>query len=69
MSLKEGLCKGCGAPVYWITTQAGKGMIVDRKAAVVVAVTGIVYRGYPPHWATCPNAEDFKKYRGKNEKG
>lgn len=49
-------CRSCRAPVVWITTAAGKRMPVDyvREA------------GQPPpagasHFATCPNAADWRR--------
>lgn len=40
-------CSGCDADIVWIKTAAGKSMPVDGDGT--------------PHWATCPNAKDFKK--------
>lgn len=59
--LKEGKCKKCHAPLYWIQTPKKKWMPVDRKKRMVIDDDGTTHFGYDPHWATCPNAEDFKK--------
>lgn len=40
-------CRGCGAPVYWITTAAGKAMPVDLDGV--------------SHFATCPQAAKFRR--------
>lgn len=72
-------CKGCGAPVVWRYTPAGKLMplnaetlaqpnqgsyvVVDdkecRPAEPMFDQPGTAY--HMAHWATCPNAEDFKQ--------
>jgi hypothetical protein len=44
-------CTGCGAPIWWVKTRAGKNMPLN---ADMIA-----------HWATCPKAEDFRKKGGK----
>lgn len=53
------------AKTYWKNPQ-GKSRIVTRNGEVIRCdlegdiqnATGI---GWTPHWATCPNAKDFKK--------
>lgn len=62
--MSEGVCKGCGAKVYWIMTTQGKRMIVDRHRRTIVTPEGFTVQGYEPHWATCPEADRFKKRRG-----
>jgi len=42
----EGTCRGCGAKLYWIVTQAGKRMPVDPDGT--------------SHFATCPKADSFR---------
>jgi len=54
------VCKGCQAPVKWITTTKGKNMIVDPKLVTIVTKGGSTYQGFIPHWATCPVADRFK---------
>lgn len=54
-------CKGCGRQIEWIKTEAGKQMPVDPDLVTVVLKDGRVVRGYRPHWATCPNAEQFRR--------
>ena len=64
-------CKGCGAEMKWIMTEAGKNAPVDPdpvKVFVKNEATGAwtVVSGFVPHFATCPNADQFRK-GGKSE--
>jgi hypothetical protein len=43
-----GTCRGCGADLIWYLTPKGKAMPVETLTL-------------EPHWAKCPNAEDFRK--------
>ncbi|MEC4804436.1 MAG: hypothetical protein SAJ12_10480 [Jaaginema sp. PMC 1079.18] len=45
---KPSKCKGCGADILWAKTAAGKFTPLDLDAVT-------------PHWATCPDAANFKK--------
>lgn len=57
-------CRGCGATIFWIRMHTGRMMPCDTDKQVFVVdgpVGGQVYKGYRPHWASCPNAADFKK--------
>ena len=57
-------CKGCGAEIRWITTEAGKAMPLDAKPVNFYIQSGETWKmtqGYIVHWATCPNAKDFKR--------
>ena len=38
---------GCGAGIWWVQTKAGKAMPLNSDGT--------------PHWATCPNAREFKR--------
>lgn len=80
---QDSSCRGCGAPIVWIKTPAGKAMPCDPapvyyKAAPggkdkIVTTRGEVVSceivpggeatdaGYRPHWATCPQAGQFKR--------
>lgn len=40
-------CKGCKAIIYWIKTESGRPMPVDPDGT--------------SHFASCPNASDFRK--------
>ena len=54
-------CKKCKAKIRWIKTKKGKWMPVDSKEITIVTIVGEIQKGYIPHWATCPNAEEFRK--------
>ena len=50
---KPATCKGCDAAVFWVThPKTGKRALYDPNGLI--------------HFATCPNAADF---RGKGKKG
>ncbi len=53
-------CKGCNREIKWLKTTAGKKMPVDPQEVTIVTKAGSTYRGFIPHWATCPKAEQFK---------
>ena len=57
-------CKSCGADIIWIEMQSGKKMPCNSEKTTIVTEDGKTITGYIPHWATCPNAQNFKK-RGK----
>jgi hypothetical protein len=46
--LNQAKCRGCGAAILWFSTPKGKRMPFDAATL-------------EPHWATCPQAEEFKK--------
>jgi hypothetical protein len=46
----DSACRGCGGPIQWWKTPKGKFMPMD------VDLDG----NSKPHWATCPNAKDFR---------
>ena len=57
-------CQSCGAEIVWFKTRAGKWMPADprpEKRLVVRASELVEVKDtYVPHWATCPDAEDFR---------
>ena len=71
-------CKRCGAPIFWAPTKNGKDMPVDeapdRARGNLVLENGTVrvaaesdddaFFRYTSHFATCPNANEFRKKRG-----
>lgn len=57
-------CKGCGAEVQWIKTPSGKAMPLNIQKQTVVTLEGQVVSGFTSHFATCPNANNFR--RGAN---
>ena len=57
-------CKGCGQEIQWIMMASGAKMPVDAKPTKLIQVKhgiGELIDVYTPHWATCPNADQFKK--------
>lgn len=58
-------CRSCGARIVWIETAAGKKMPLDEKKATVVLDDGTVVTGRVSHFATCPQAGEWRK--GKSE--
>lgn len=54
-------CKGCGFQIVWVKTKAGKNMPCDPELVKVVTEDGDVVTGRVSHFATCPNADDFRK--------
>ena len=61
-------CKGCGAEIKWIRTENNKNMPLDLELITIyiVDVAGFprLAKGHQIHWATCPEAKQFKK-KGK----
>lgn len=54
-------CRGCGAPIVWIQTKAGKRMPVNVEPyTTVVTDGGEVVRGRTSHFSTCPMADLFR---------
>ena len=54
-------CKGCGAEITWIKTEAGKIMPCNLEKTTIVTEQGKTVVGHVPHWATCSKANDFKE--------
>lgn len=48
-------CRGCAAPVHFITSPDGKPQICDLDQIKVVTPSGEVVTGYRSHWASCPS--------------
>lgn len=61
MEKDQSVCKKCGAPIKWVKTKNNRSMPVDIGRKVLVTDAGSVVRGFNPHWATCPHADDFRK--------
>lgn len=53
-------CRGCGAPIVWIKTKAGRPNPCDPNIVAVVTDEGEVVRGRISHFATCPKAGEFR---------
>lgn len=60
-------CDGCGAEIRFVAMASGKQHPVDAKARVVVQVTGDergqVVRQYDSHFASCTQADMFRRER------
>ena len=70
-------CRGCGADIVFIKSQTGKNMPCDaglKRGGELKAGSFLINehgkflksprpfdQGYTPHWATCPNADDFRR--------
>jgi hypothetical protein len=68
-------CKGCGAEIIWIKTEAGRNMPIDAKPikaylpnpqyetlyALEKTEKYILQDVHLTHWATCKTADKFKK--------
>jgi len=60
------VCKGCGAEIKWIKTATGKNTPVDavsekRYSFFPFTDEWLLLDSYQSHWATCPNANQFRK--------
>lgn len=58
-------CKGCGFPIVWITSKAGKHIPCDPERVIVITDEGESVSGRVSHWATCPVAGSFRKNEAK----
>ena len=57
-------CRSCGEEIVWIETFKGRSMPCNRKVVSVVTGEGLeskIVKGRIPHWATCPDAEAWRK--------
>ena len=61
-------CKGCKAEIGFIKTKQGKKMPVDPKKVTVVTKGGSVVTGYISHFATCPEAKQFRNKKNAQER-
>jgi len=59
--LQPGECRSCQAPIYWLKTNAGKRMPVDRQAKTVVTKDGETVTGHESHFSTCPQAGQWRR--------
>jgi len=54
-------CKSCGAPIVWVRSVINKPIPLDPKIYRVVTEDGVVVKGRISHFATCPNADKFRR--------
>lgn len=54
-------CKGCGKTIGWVVTENGKKMPINTKEITIVTLDGKIAKGYTSHFATCANADEFRR--------
>lgn len=59
--VSETKCAGCKADMQWITTERGNMAPCDVKKVTIVTPGGKYQVGFTSHFATCPNADDFRQ--------
>lgn len=63
-SMDSGECRGCGAPIYWVTMKSGKKHPVDRGRQVRVVFVGGQWEAvgaYTSHFSSCPKRDEFRR--------
>ncbi len=79
---KPYLCKGCGAPCKWVEMlHTGKKMLIDLEPEQRIMILedlpvltvsnwnpdrAVMVKVYKQHWASCPEAKQFKKQKGES---
>jgi len=63
MFVEPKTCKKCKAKIRWIRTKKSQWMPVDFRLITIITLEGEVVKGFIPHWATCPNVEEFRKIK------
>jgi hypothetical protein len=58
-------CAGCGAEIEFVKTPTGNLIPVDLKYIMVITDEGKAVRGRISHFATCPQADRFRKPKPK----
>lgn len=64
-----GSCRGCGAPILWVTTVADRRMPMDRVVPLGDREDAILIDAVPNHWASCPARERFARPAGRGTGG
>lgn len=60
--IQRAICSKCGASIYWLTSnKTGKKMPFDSLVQMVDDDGHLGVDLSKNHWATCPNAADFRK--------
>ena len=54
-------CKACKEPIHFVETKNGRLMPCNQKKITVITVLGDVVSGWEAHFATCPQADKFRK--------
>ena len=68
------VCKGCQEIIKFVEMESGMRMPVNSKPVSIVVVDdqtgkGEIVRGFMSHFATCPNADKFRKGKKKQLTG
>lgn len=58
-------CKGCGEPIVWMKTDAGKNIPVDPESIVDEGATVFDPDQMVSHFSTCAKADEFRKAKAK----
>ncbi len=58
----HGKCRSCEAPVVWFKTDAGKNIPINAQT-VLPEDTRLELPRHVSHFATCPDAGEFRKPR------
>jgi len=54
-------CKACLDLIHFVETRAGRLMPCNPRKITVITVLGDVVSGWEAHFATCPQADKFRK--------
>jgi hypothetical protein len=54
-------CKSCGAPIVFIQTKGQKWEPCNVQRTVIITPVGETVSGHISHFATCPNADEFRR--------
>lgn len=54
-------CLSCGAEIVWLKTIAGRSIPCNAKKVAIVSDAGKVLFGRVSHFATCKDAESWRK--------
>ena len=79
LRMSEAICKGCQAPIRWVTLSTGGRMPLDAASVTTSDATRLLYRmdgtrahqddwgwlwGYAPHWPVCAAGDRFRRIGG-----
>ena len=59
--LKLVQCKACKQNIHFVETRKGRLMPCNPKKLTVITILGDVVSGWEAHFATCPQADKFRK--------
>ena len=61
---RRSVCRSCDEVGFWITTAAGRRLLLDLQAPGALAPTNDRTGRGTAHFATCPNADAHRNPRG-----